>query len=315
MKLKIIGGILSFLVIVLSLLMFIQENPKTEIIISPKIYSIMKSSDNEVFRITVLTNDLDSYYFNADYISNINLSSDGEDIVPLVISDIIKSNELYFYKNKQYYFITLELSLGFSSDDFLINIDNAYLDIRYSNTEEIKIFIGEFNYYFYDEENYDISLNNLFSTHDLINNVNTVSGLYLNLGNLRDLNITINKIEIGSSDVLTNNFYFNEIYVIPEMSHTPEEILYIDNYNYHNYGEYTSNSILLRKNNEVMLYVPFSYTGDIDYLYRFFVKVHYVIDSEEKVFVIDDFPYINTSNYKEELESEYISYEYDNRSK
>ena len=36
-----------------------------------------------------------------------------------------------------------------------------------------------------------------------------------------------------------------------------------------------------------------------------------VIDSVEKVYVIDDFPYINTSSYKGELESEFIYYEYE----
>ena len=312
MRLKIIGGLLSFLLIVLSVLLFIEDHPKTEIIISPKTYSILKSSNNELFSIVLLVNDVDSYYFNQEYISNIKISSDSEEIIPCILNNIKRSDELYIYNNEEYYFLTLELSIGFDSDDYEMNITKAYLDISYSNTNEIKLYIGEFNYLFYDEENTDISLNNLLATHTYINDIDTASGLFLNLGNESDYNITITKIELGSTHILANNFYLKEIYNIPDISNTPEEILSIDNYNYSIYGEYSAMSILLRKNNSIMLYVPFSYKGDITYLYRFYVKVYYVIDTEEKVFVIDDFPYINTSSYKEELESGYYSYEFAN---
>ena len=312
MRLKIIGGLISFLLIVLSVLLFIEDYPKTEIIVSPKIYSIIKSSDTELFSVVLLVNDIDSYYFNKDYISSIKITSDRKEIIPCLLDNIKKSSELHIYEEEAYYYLTLELSIGFDSDDYAININNAYLDISYSNTNEISLFIGEFNYYFYDEENTDISLNNLLATHAYINDIDTASGLFLNLGNMTDYNITINKIEIGSNDVLANNYYLKEIYNIPDISATPSEILNIDNYNYAIYGEYSGNNILFRRNNEIMIYVPFSYTGDINYLYRFYVKVYYVLDSEEKVFVIDDFPYINTSSYKEELESEYYYYEFDN---
>ncbi len=312
MRLKIIGGVLSFLLISLSILLFIEDNPKTKIIVSPKIYSIVKSSDNEKFNITLLVSNLDSYYFNQDYISSISLSSNNDEIIPLVLSEIKKSQEQYIYNDDVYYYMTLELKLGFQSDDYLISMTEAHLDITYKNAFEINLFVGEFNYYFYDEINTDFSLNNLLSTHTLINDIDTASGLLLNLGNLTDYNITISKVELGTSNVVANNYYLSEIYSLPQIDENPEEILNIENYNYNNHSDYLPNNILLRKNNEIMIYVPFSYTGDIGYLYRFYVEVHYVVNNEEKVYIIDDFPYINTTNYKEELESRYYFYEYDN---
>ena len=312
MRIKAIGGIVSFLLIILSILLFIEDDPKIKILTSPKIYSIMKSSDNEIFNITILTNDIDSYYFNQDYISNISLSSDSDKIVTLSLSDISKSSERYIYNNEVYYYLSFKLKVGFDSDDYLIEMRTAYLDIKYSNNNEIKLYIGEFNYLFYDEENRDISLNNLLSTHGLVNGIDTSTGLFLNLGNLSEHNITINKIEIGATSTLANNYYLLELYEIPDFSASPEEILGIEDYNYTKYSEYTQKNILLRKNNEIMLYVPFSYEGDISYLYRFYVKVYYIINLEEKVFIIDDFPYISTNVFKEELEGEYNYYEFNN---
>jgi len=312
MKTKIIGGLISFLLIILSILLFIKDDPLVKVVISPKCYSIMKSSDIETFKVTILANELDSYYFNADYISNISITSNTSEIIPVILKDISKSNEGYLYNNELYYFLDFELSIGFNSDDYLIELEQAYLNIDYNNTKTMELFIGEFNYLFYEEENPDISLNNLLATHALVNNIDTTTGLFLNLGNLSNHNITISKVELGTNKVLANNFHLEEVTVIPSISNLPEEILGIDYYNYNLYGEYPNSSILLRKNNEVMFYVPFSYMGDISYLYRFYVKVYYVIDSVEKVYIIDDFPYINTANYKPELESEFRYYEFAN---
>ena len=314
MRLKIIGGILSFLLIALSILLFIEDDITTKVVISPKIYSIMKSSDNELFNITILTNEIDSYHFNEDFISNINLS-DEEEVIPIELVEIDKSNESYPYENEIYNFVTFKLRIGFRSDDFLLNFENAHLNIDYSNTDEISLFIGEFNYLFHNEENTDLSINNLFATHAFINDIDTASGLYLNLGNLSEYNITISSVELGASSVASNNYYLREIHDDITIEHTPEQILNIDNYNYQLYSDDYQGSILLRKYNEIRLYVPFSYKADISYLYRFYVKVNYIVNSEEKVFVIDDFPYINTSNYKLELESDYVQYEFDNWNK
>jgi len=311
MKIKIIGGLLSFLLIVLSLLLFIRNDPTIKVITSPKVYSIMKSSNNEGFNITILTNEINSYYFNEEYISNISLSSENDEIISLSLDAISKSNENYIYNNEKYYYLSFKVNLEFSSDDYLILFDKAYLNVNYRNTKNIKLYIGEFNYLFFEEENNDISLNNLLSTHGLINGIDSSTGLFLNLGNLTNNNITINKIEIGSNSVSANNHYLNNIFIIPDYDSSVEDVLNLEDYNFNdNTLNDISKNILFLKNNEIMLYVPFSYNGDIPYLYRFYVEVHYTIDSEEKLFVIDDFPYINTNVFKVELESGYQYYEF-----
>ena len=312
MKLKIIALIIVILTSTLTILLFIEDTPSTQIIISPKIYSIVKSSDTESFGITFLVNDTESYYFNKDFVANIFLTSDKDEIIPLNIIEIDKSVEYYPIENHKYYYVTINLSIGFKSDDYLICLEEAYLNITYSNSKVIKLHIGEFNYLFSEEINSDFSLNDLFSTHKTIEGIDTASGLFLNLGNLTDNNIVITKIIIGSKDVLANNFYLTELFEDINLGDYPKDILKLDDYNFFVYGDYSSNRILLRKNNEIDLYVPFSYIGSISFLHRFYVSVEYIVNGEEKVFIIDDFPFINTSCYKEELEKGFAYYEYEN---
>lgn len=311
MKLKIIGSLITFLLVILTILLFIDSESVTRIIVSPKIYSLLKSSDTEYFNLTMLVNDKDTYYFNEDYITNVYLSSDSEDIIPLNLTEIKKSNDYYIYDSIEYNYIDFMLEIGFDSDDYLIKLEKAYLNITYSNGGEIVLYIGEFNYYFKETFTSDLGISNLLATNELIASIDTASGLFLKLDNLSEYNIIINKIELGSASIKANNFYLKEIYEIPEYSETPEEVLSIADYNFEIYGE-TEKDILLRKNNEIMLYVPFSYSGEIPYLYRFYIIVHYEMDGVLKEFVIDDFPFIYTSNYKLELESTYNHYEFKN---
>ncbi len=312
MKIKIVGGGIAFLLLLLSILLFIEDDSKIVIITSPKVYSIVKSSDFETFDIALLTNNSNSYYFSEDYISKIAIVSNNEELIPLTLHEIIKTTDNYIYNDKMYSYLAFSVQLGFDSNDFEVLMDKAYLQITYKNAEEIKVYIGEINYLFASQENYDMSVNNLLSTHGIVNNIDTSTGLFLNLGNLSNGNITINKVEIGSNDVACNNYYLKEVYDVPKYDASVENILGLETYAYENNLEITNASLLLRKNNEILFYVPFTYSGEINYLYRFYVKVYYTYNSVEKVFIIDDFPYINTSSFKTELEKDFYYYEFSN---
>ncbi len=312
MRIKLVGGLIVFLLLVLSLLLFIKDNSNIEIITSPKIYSLFKSSEFESFDIPFLTNDSASYFFNEDYISKIVLVSDNDEIIPLTIKEIVKTNNFYNYADEEYNYLTFNLQIAFNSDDYNIVMNKAYLKITYKNAKEIMLYIGEVNYLFSSDENYDLSLNNLLSTHGMVNGKDTSTGLFLNLGNLSNNNLIITKIEIGSNNIVSNNDYLSEIEVIPNYDDSLETVLGIANYDYKIIPKETTKQILLRKNNEIMLYVPFSYTGEIGYIYRFYVKVYYYDEGVLKVFIIDDFPYINTTTFKQELMKDFYYYEFSN---
>ncbi len=312
MRIKLVGGLITFLLLVLSLLLFIKDDSNLEIITSPKIYSLYKSSEFESFNVPILTNDATNYFFKEDYIAKIALTADNDEIIPLTVKEIVKTNNLYNYADKKYYYLTFKLQIAFNSDDYNIVMNKAYLKITYKNAKEIKLYIGEVNYLFSSEENYDISLNNLLSTHGIVNNKDTSTGLFLNLGNLSNNNLIISKIEIGSNNIVANNAYLREIENLPNYDASPETILGMISYDYHAIPKETAQQILLRKNNEIMLYVPFAYLGDIGYLYRFYVKVYYYDEGTLKVFIIDDFPYINTTSFKQELSQDFYYYEFSN---
>lgn len=310
MKLKLIFGLLSILLVIFTILLFIPDSKNLKIITSPKVFSIFKSSEVESFTIQLLVNQNSSYYFDDDYISKVSLSSEFEDeIIPLVLEDISYSSEIYPYENENFYFIDLSFQIGFDSNEYLISFDKAYLDIRYSNEEEIKLYIGEFNYLFDNEVNRELSINNLYSTVHKIDELNNVSGIFIELNNISNENLILNQLSLGSSNVVFNNYYLSEVFNEPDLFDEVEDILLIDDLSYITFNNDDSKNILLLKDQSIMLFVPISYLGDIKYIHRFYFEVVYENNEGVQKMIIDDFPYINTSIFQKTLEKDYHVYE------
>lgn len=313
MKIKIVFGLLSLFLVIFIGLLFIPSNKNLKIITSPKIFSLLKSSNNESIEVELLVNKTDTYYFDKDYIFSISLNSEFDvEIIPLVIDEITYGNSLYDYDNDTFYLVNLSLSVGFESDDYLIDFKKAYLDISYNNEENLKLFIGEFNYLFMDDITNNLGISNLSSTVYKSKEINTVSGVYIELYNMSNENLVINNFNLGSSSVLFNNYYLSEIYNEPDLFDTVEEILLIENYDFYNDSSSYNKSLLLRENQSIILYVPLVYSKEIEYIHRFFFEVNYTSNQGEKSLIIDDIPYVSTSIFQTSLEEGYFVYEIPN---
>lgn len=313
MKTKIIFGILSFLLVVFISLLFISDNTSFKVITSPKVFSLLKSSDNEDIKIEVLVNKKDTYYFDKDYISTISLNSElDQETVSLSLEEVSYSNTRYKYVNDDFYLLELSFSIAFNSQDYLIEFEKAYLHINYNNEECLTLFIGEFNYRFTSGLNKELGIGNLSSTVREYKGVSTVSGIFIEVYNMTNENLIIKKCKLGSSSIKFNNLYLSEVYNEPNLFDKIEDVLLIEDYDFN--GEITSKNkaILLRENQSIMLYVPLNYLKEYDYIHRFFFEIEYETKEGDFALVIDDIPYVSTSIFQSSLEKGYILYEIPN---
>ncbi len=313
MKTKIVFGLLAFLLVVFIGLLFIPSEKNLKVITSPKIFSLLKSSNNESIEVELLVNKNDTYYFDKDYIFGVSLNSESdEEIIPLEIDDISYGDSLYDFDNDKFYLVNLSLSVGFESKDYLIDFKKAYLDISYNNEENLKLFIGEFNYLFNEDINSDLGISNLSSTVFKSNEINTVSGIFIELYNMSDENLVITSFDLGSTSVKFNDYYLYEIYNEPDLFDSVDEILLVENYDFYIDTSSYNKSMLLKENQSVMLYIPLIYLGEIEYIHRFFFQVNYLSNEGETILIIDDIPYVSTSIFQTSLEDGYLVYEIPN---
>ena len=132
------------------------------------------------------------------------------------------------------------------------------------------------------------------------------------MNNISNENLIINNFSLGSNSIEFNNYFLSEIYIEPDLFTEVKEILLVDEYNYKGTSNQIEQTILLRENQSITLYVPLSYVGDINYIHRFYFEIEYENNLGKNSLIIDDFPYISTSNFQENLEDEYIIYKIPN---
>ena len=310
MKARIMYLTVIVLVITLSILLFIKEDQELIIISSDNVYSIYHSDNYETFTIELLTNQPQNYYFDNNYLSSAALKNDKQDL-SIDIVKILHSDDTTLYKENEFYNIYFTAELSFISDDLLISMDNVFLHLNYMNGEEIIVSIGEFNYLFSDSFSSDISLNNLSATHQEVNEINTISGVNLELGNLGDSNILITNVEIVSTNVKFNLGYS---ILRDECLHTSTVNLCLntDNYQFNQESNVIKTNFILRKNNVINIYLPLTYLNDSKFIYQFSIVVTYDMNNIEKTFIIDDFPYMRTSLFSDQLEGDFHVYTYPN---
>lgn len=303
MNLKYLLFIISILLIFLSVVILFSDEKSLVIQNTSKIYSVSKTSETEYIHLLCSSNKEESYYYSIDKIVHANISNNLEEI-PIIIKDIKISES----NDEETFIIDLSFKIGFDSDDYSIMFEHAVMNLTYRNNEELQIVLGEFNYLFYEDERLDLSFTNLSASYDVINDIETVSGLFFELHNSSDTNIVITDIDVLSSSVDFNNGEAIKIYDLIETNQTVEDILKKD----YDFFELDSSplSMQIRSNQTETMYIPLSFTS-IPFIHRFSMVITYTQNNEEYTYIIDDFPFMNTNLFNEEYSEWIHTYEID----
>lgn len=307
MKLKYLLLLPIVLLLFLSIVLLTKEDSDILIITSPKIYSFYQTSDTESYQISLLINIPDTYHSNTDYIENSYIKDD-RSIVPITIRKIHKDSNELVINDIGYYRIDLEFDLDVETIQD-IQIPEAYLSLQYQNDTIIEVFIGEFNYAFKKETD-DIYLYNLIATYEKIYNVETVSGINIELFNSESENIVIKRFDILSTNIEFNNDYTTKIQSNITMESKTEDIIIDPNFT-HDSNEYNYQDILFKKDTSINLYIPISYYQDYDFIHRFVIVMTYEINGETRRYYLDDFMFMQTNIFSEEYQEGFMYYTYD----
>lgn len=256
----------------------------------------MKTTDTEYFHIQLLSNKKDSLYFIEEEVISSSVKDEVEEI-PLELKAINKTETL-----NGYYIIDFTFKIGFHSEDYEINFTEAYLVLTYKDNV-LDIPIGEFNYLFKEDNTNDISLINLEATYTEIKSIETVSGVLLTIRNNTRNTVVIKDIEVLSNTVTVMN---DEVFVVEEEIDNFTEVKTILDKSFSHFDFQSSDiTISIFSEQEVTLFGPLIFNGDIYYIHRFPIKITYLIGDEEKVFIIDDFPFMRENTFNTVYE-EYI---------
>jgi hypothetical protein len=305
MNLKIWTGIVVLTVIILTGLLLIKTETPFVIMSVPEIHSIYQSSPNETHRITILSNQANRYEFNQDYITSAAIVND-EDTALLKIVDVHIFEEEKRIESMYYTPISFEFELAFSLTNSIIQYQDAALELTYENNQVLSIYIGEFNYVFEHTNPSDLSLSALKATSQTIANHSTIGGVYIELANRTNSPIIITQVEAVSPTVSLNQASAIRRYEPVDYKDQVTDIIEQSSYDFFNPVKETTLSFMLRETDNIALYIPLLYLGDITHIERFALCIHYTIDNEEHIFYVDDFPYVRTDLFDETYQEDWV---------
>lgn len=309
MKVNFLYGSFAVLLICFIVLTRIKDDEQLSIITSPKIYSLYQTSDNETFRISLLTSKANSYHFDRDYIFDSAITSDDESYLPLEIKSITAANYEIEINEIMYQEIIIECYVPFNMEDETIAIENAFLELTYDQDETLKLDIGEFNLLFKNESNPFLTLGNLYTTHQTIDGFDTVGSIVLELGNLSNKSITITKVSILSTSAVANAKYIQKTMDLPPSDMKLNDILE-ENYDFFEFKDKRI-QIDLNPSNQAAIIIPVAYIGSIRHIERFALIIYYEDQKREYQMIIDDFPFILRSPFQTQYQGDFVTYELD----
>jgi hypothetical protein len=288
--------------------LLLQKEQKHLLITAPKVHSYYYSDKTETIPIHVLTTLPDHYYYDMQYMSNCAIYSDQQTIA-FDMYDVRVNETNYNHMDLVFQQVSFYLKPQVILTNTVIKMEEAQVVITYQNGQELTFSIGEFNYVFDASFNDDLALGHLSATVHSNLGFPTVSGLNLLLTNNTTSNITIRNIELVSSSVIANTRQL--IKRTPCDKHTAvKDCLGVTHYNPNTLPEMDELSYTMTKDQSIELYVPLSF---ISYRHaeRFSVRIIYEHHGQERIYYIDDFPFIQTLPFQDGYKEEYITYELD----
>jgi hypothetical protein len=289
---------------IISLIVVLNINPEVPLVIISKdtVYSQFHTDELETLQIKLLTNKPTDYHFIKDQVISSKIINEEQNI-SVNIKEIEVSNLPINYNEVLYYPLTISLKIPVNSTNHLLYLDQAKLSLIYENLNQIEVPLGELNYQFLKENPADLVLGNLSATYEKVEEQQTVGGVFLELHNQTNHNIYIKSIDIVSKQIHLNNQYITIDHICDYLE-TVVSCLGLSYYHFFDSPVLQTNT-LLRSNNHISLYVPLSYNRDFTFIERFAIAVVYEMNSEEKIWYIDDFPYLNTSPFQSLEEGTY----------
>ncbi|MCF7925838.1 MAG: hypothetical protein K9L26_04825 [Candidatus Izimaplasma sp.] len=291
MKRNLVMSIPLILVLLLTGLMFIEKDNTLLVVSNPSILSSYQSSVHETMSITVLSNQSKSYHFDKDYITKAAIVS-GEEQTRINITDINSLAETTELNGQQVSPVHITFKLDFHIEQGMIQYTEANLLLYYHNGAHLSIPIGEFHYVFLRESSHPITLGGLSATTEEIDGITTVSGIYLELGNISNNNIVIKQINLLSCDVIANHKQTTLVEQTILYDDHVTDVIPLEQYDFHQaFVEEPLNHLILKQQSQAF-YVPLIYQGDIAHIERFVIEITYEQNNTLNTIYLDDFPFM-----------------------
>lgn len=303
MKWIYLGLVMAFTV--LTILLFVRVEEEIRFGTQLQSYSWYYTDALETVQIETLVNDTESFYVDIEYIEQVSLKDETISL-SMELVDLKKSDMVIAMQNHQYTVLKWVMRPNVIPANTTIQLTNAQMTVHYRNGDEIALNIGDVSYVFQQDITDDIALSELSATHEIIGDIETVSAVQIGLKNRTAGLLEIRSINVVSSLVSTNTGALLRDVDCQQID-SVSSCLGRTEYSFFITPIPSNLHQIILPGQDTTFYVPLSYQTAIPF-HRFVIAVTYQKDGEEKIMYIDDFPFMKTTSFATDIETEYDWY-------
>jgi len=292
-KTKYIKIILLISLVFLVVLLLVRKIPNTiEIVMVTKGYNFVQVERDETFEISFFISTKNSNFSNQNNIKSIAIT-DEINYLKFKLEDIILSEEKVYLKNKWYYNVLFSLKpLIEVTNNFTLEMIDAYLEIAFKNDSYAKLSIGSFSYYLFQENSQNLSITKLKGLVNTFNNNKRLVGVLIGIKNNTNKQIKITNIypldlniKVAYKDIIKCNDFIQ--------GETIKEIL---GYDYNLFEIEENVKLNLCVDDEIRIFIPLKYIKDI-VINKMGFLIEYELDKETFYYCLDDFLFFESNDY------------------
>jgi len=282
---------LIVVVIIISII-FNKSKGKDQFIYYYDSYNIVSNinEDNYLY-VNIYVNNKKSYFIDKGQVSDCYIQNN-EDTIDLELIKIHNTNETVNYNNTEFYNFIFTYKLKYdSSSNSTWKMKDINLYMRYNNTKEYNLKIGDLTINTLSNNDDVITISNIKPLTILINNNNYLTGLIIGLRTVDDESINIQKISIlDANAAVGNNIY--KLDELPE-SNSFDEVADFD-YKSITKGNEEVNIKLYK--DSVYIFIPIYYNKLIVST-KFPIEFTYYLDGIEQKYILANYTYFEPTNY------------------
>ncbi|MBI9009716.1 MAG: hypothetical protein JEZ05_06775 [Tenericutes bacterium] len=244
-------------------------------------------TEGEKLSLTVYLSSEDSFMTDMNNIDSMYLF-DNENEIEVGLSKISYLDYKEKYQDIDYFAYVIDINFSVVSiSDFILELENAYLEIHYLNTEVIDLEIGDIYLNFADYVNPSyIDIDRMFGLYKTTE-FEYLSAVILGMNNFTGMDIIIKKIETGNKEISLDLKHSIILSDIPDYQADIDDLL---GYNY-DAMSLTEATDGININENSILCIPLLYGNELTRINRFPLIITYLYNQTEYRYYMDDFQF------------------------
>ncbi|MDD3841870.1 MAG: hypothetical protein WC088_01175 [Candidatus Izemoplasmatales bacterium] len=282
--------VMSFFIVAVVLLIVAKPQTKTVSILTvAHEYSRLIASNEETVGIVIFANQKDTFLTDQTCISGVKIYDQDREMAVSIASIEMLDNQIV-YNSQLYYAFRFNFKLvDLSGSTAELSFFDATLEISYINSHQLAFIVGNINLIYNDlSDSNHIDMFRMYAIINSIDGISSLAGIIIGISTRNQAPVVLTDMTIFTTNAKLDWENAMVVNQPPSPKEIVPSILQCEEYDFvvSSFASMTNDINVI---DEVLIFIPIQYRGKLGYLYRFPIRISYMVGNQSYQYYIDDF--------------------------